>query len=107
MLGFADAGDAGIGNRLTQTVLLRADEAIGERVRTRMRLQSLLVLRVLMCGWLVMAIAASAQEPSSEPVRALSASALVSQLRAGGLVLYFRHTSTDFGQSDDSMTSFD
>jgi phosphohistidine phosphatase SixA len=31
----------------------------------------------------------------------------VSALRAGGFVLYFRHTSTDFGQSDDSMTSFE
>jgi broad specificity phosphatase PhoE len=31
----------------------------------------------------------------------------VSALRAGGFVLYFRHTSTDFGQSDDSMTTFE
>jgi hypothetical protein len=49
----------------------------------------------------------SAQQPSSEPVNELSGPALVSALRAGGLVLYFRHTSTDFGQSDDGMTSFD
>ena len=48
-----------------------------------------------------------AEEPSSEPVHALSGAALVSALRASGFVLYFRHTSTDFGQNDDSMTSFD
>ena len=48
-----------------------------------------------------------AEEPSSEPVHALSGAALVTALRAGGFVLYFRHASTDFGQNDDSMTSFD
>jgi len=48
-----------------------------------------------------------AEEPSAEPVDGLSGRALVSALRGGGFVLYFRHTSTDFGQNDDSMTSFD
>jgi len=40
-------------------------------------------------------------------VHELSGPALLSALRAGGFVLYFRHTSTDFGQNDDSMTTFE
>jgi len=33
--------------------------------------------------------------------------ALVSQLREGGYVLYMRHASTDFGQNDAKMTSYE
>jgi len=33
--------------------------------------------------------------------------ALVSRLREGGYVLYLRHASTDFGQDDSRMTSFE
>jgi hypothetical protein len=32
---------------------------------------------------------------------------LADALRRGGYVIYFRHTSTDFGQNDEGMTSFD
>ncbi len=32
---------------------------------------------------------------------------LVRQIRAGGLVIYFRHTATDFSRRDDAMKSFD
>ena len=28
-------------------------------------------------------------------------------MRDGGLILYFRHTSTDFGQNDDQMTGYE
>ena len=35
------------------------------------------------------------------------AAALLSALRAGGYVLYFRHTATDFGQNDEKMTGFE
>jgi broad specificity phosphatase PhoE len=38
---------------------------------------------------------------------ALSGPALADALRHGGYVLYFRHAATDFGQNDDSMTSFE
>jgi hypothetical protein len=34
-------------------------------------------------------------------------SSLVSKLREGGYVLYMRHASTDFGQNDASMTSYE
>ena len=37
----------------------------------------------------------------------LEGRALGDALRRGGYVLYFRHASTDFGQNDDAMTSFD
>lgn len=38
---------------------------------------------------------------------ALSGAALIKALRNGGYVLYFRHTSTDFGQNDDRMTGYE
>ena len=37
----------------------------------------------------------------------LSGPALLAALRKGGYILYFRHTSTDFGQNDDKMTDFE
>src|SRR5438067_4173639 len=41
------------------------------------------------------------------PKDALSGPALLNALRRGGYVIYFRHTSTDFGQNDEAMTSYD
>ena len=67
-----------------------------------------LILCVFISAWLALcASVVMAEEPSSEPVDALGGAALVSALRAGGFVLYFRHASTDFGQNDDGMTSFE
>ncbi len=63
--------------------------------------------------WAILSLAftlcadALGDEPSAEPVDALGGAALVAALRQGGFVLYFRHTSTDFGQSDEAMTSFE
>jgi phosphohistidine phosphatase SixA len=66
------------------------------------------LLRISLCGWFALFTSGvPAQQLSSEPIHGLSGPALVSALRAGGFVLYFRHTSTDFGQSDDSMTTFE
>jgi len=45
------------------------------------------------------AIAADADTLAGRP--------LVEALKAGGLILYFRHASTDFGQNDDQMTGFE
>jgi phosphohistidine phosphatase SixA len=59
-----------------------------------------LLVLVTLC-WLVPAFAADA------PTETLSGPALVSALRQGGLILYFRHTSTDFGQNDDQMTGYE
>lgn len=52
---------------------------------------------------LVRAQAVSAPAPGVE----LQGRALLSALRAGGFVLYFRHTSTDFGQNDERMTGYE
>lgn len=48
---------------------------------------------------------ALAQSRNSEPQRDLPANELLQGLRGGGYILYFRHTATDFSQSDEAMTS--
>lgn len=50
------------------------------------------------------ALPAIAAEPPSE---SLTGAALLQTLRGGGLILYFRHTSTDFGQNDDAMSGYE
>jgi hypothetical protein len=50
------------------------------------------------------ALPAIAAEPPSE---SLAGTALLQALRGGGLILYFRHTSTDFGQNDDAMSGYE
>jgi phosphohistidine phosphatase SixA len=47
---------------------------------------------------------AFAAEPASST---LSGPALLAALRDGGLILYIRHTSTDFGQNDEQMTGYE
>ncbi|HEX2333742.1 MAG TPA: histidine phosphatase family protein, partial [Burkholderiales bacterium] len=54
-------------------------------------------MRLLLLSLLFLACPALAQ-PSAE---------VLSLLREGGYVLYFRHTSTDFSQNDSRMTSFE
>jgi hypothetical protein len=54
-------------------------------------------MRLTLLSLLVLVGVVSAQ-PSAE---------LVSELRQGGYVLYLRHASTDFGQNDSRMTSFE
>jgi phosphohistidine phosphatase SixA len=44
---------------------------------------------------------------SSLPSRPLPPAQLLSELRRGGYVLYFRHTSTDFSQNDAGMKSYE
>jgi phosphohistidine phosphatase SixA len=60
---------------------------------------------------LLLAAPASAQlvqkELSSLPVRELAPAQLLAELRKGGYVLYFRHTSTDFSQNDAKMKGYD
>src|SRR5258705_12212151 len=71
-------------------------------------------LLLLLSGALV-AVAAPAlpQASAPAPVTAendarplLAGRALVTALRAGGYVLYLRHTSTDFGENDERMTDY-
>ena len=53
--------------------------------------------------------AASAPALSSypEPRQRLQGAALVRALREGGLVIYFRHTATDFSKNDQGMRDYD
>ena len=44
---------------------------------------------------------------AAEAPPALSGATLLAALREGGLIIYFRHTATDFGQSDEQMTGFE
>ncbi len=54
-----------------------------------------------------MAQGAAAPAAVAAPAAQLSGVALRDALRHGGYVLYMRHTSTDFGQNDDAMATFD
>ena len=51
--------------------------------------------------------AASAASASSVSGETLAGPALLKLLRAGGLVIYFRHTATDFSRRDDAMQGYD
>jgi phosphohistidine phosphatase SixA len=55
----------------------------------------------LVLAWLLASPALAADPP------ALAGSQLLAALREGGLVLYFRHASTDFGQNDEQMTGYE
>jgi len=46
-------------------------------------------------------------ERSSLPSRELPPAELLAELRKGGYILYFRHTSTDFSQNDAKMKSYE
>jgi len=46
-------------------------------------------------------------ERSSLPARTLLPAELLSELRKGGYVLYFRHAATDFSQNDERMKSYE
>lgn len=50
---------------------------------------------------------AFAQSAAAAADAPLSGRALADALRTGGYVLFVRHTSTDFGQNDEGMTSFE
>lgn len=69
--------------------------------------------RLLLAGLLAaLALPASAQSPVPNAMGpdwrpALEGRALIDALRGGGYVLYLRHTSTDFGENDAAMTTFE
>jgi len=73
------------------------DHALFARVRAFV---AMLAASVLLAA---VSLPAQAQPAAAE----LAGSALVAALRGGGYVLYFRHTSTDFGQNDDRMTGYE
>jgi broad specificity phosphatase PhoE len=61
-----------------------------------------------MAGALALCVGAALPAIAAEaPSESLAGAALVQALRSGGLILYFRHASTDFGQSDDTMSGYE
>ena len=61
-----------------------------------------------MAAALALSLAAALPATAAEtPSESLTGAALLQALRGGGLILYFRHTSTDFGQNDDAMSGYE
>lgn len=80
-----------------------------ERITARV-----MVCTLCMWAWLAgsaLAQTASAPQPERssyhEPQAQLQGAALVRALREGGLVIYFRHTATDFSKNDQAMRAYD
>jgi hypothetical protein len=63
--------------------------------------------RRCLAALLLCALVAAPLFAAEAPDDSLAGPALLSALRAGGLILYFRHTSTDFGQNDDQMSGYE
>ncbi len=78
--------------------MVRKDSALQQHAMNRLR--GLLLACVTA---LLVATSAAAEAPTA----LLSGPALVAALRGGGLILYVRHTSTDFGQNDDQMSGYE
>lgn len=71
---------------------------------------SLVLALLLVAATLVLPVAAQTAVQSSPSTSAkveLEGAKLLSALRDGGYILYFRHASTDFSANDDGMTSFE
>src|ERR1700704_3901356 len=49
----------------------------------------------------------AAPERSSLPARTLPPAELLTELRKGGYILYFRHAATDFSRNDERMKSYE
>jgi phosphohistidine phosphatase SixA len=63
---------------------------------------------MLLCPCASAQVAArAASERNSLPAREPAPSVLLSELRKGGYILYFRHAATDFSQNDRTMTSYE
>jgi phosphohistidine phosphatase SixA len=75
--------------------------------RATAALSSMLALAGLLLASPAWTQRSAASERSSLPHRPLGASELLSALRRGGYVLYFRHAATDFSQNDEKMKSYE
>jgi phosphohistidine phosphatase SixA len=54
----------------------------------------------------LLAAAPALAQPAAVPSRELAPAELVGQLRQGGLIIFFRHTATDFGENDTRMKGY-
>jgi broad specificity phosphatase PhoE len=75
-------------------------------VRMRMPCRVGLVLGTLAAAALI-ALSSAALAVAAGDTETLSGRPLLAALKAGGLVIYFRHTSTDFGQNDEQMSGYE
>lgn len=76
--------------------------SVRRRVATR-----LAALALVAAGFGIVAPAVGQPANATRAASPLTGAALLAALRQGGYVLYFRHTSTDFGQNDDRMTGYE
>ena len=60
-----------------------------------------------MAGALALCVGAALPAIAEDAPEILTGPALAQALKSGGLILYFRHASTDFGQSDDAMSGYE
>lgn len=74
------------------------------RLRIERRARSLLLAAALIAAILPAPVPA---QDAAAPAPTLAGTALLEALRGGGYILYFRHTSTDFGQSDERMSGYE
>lgn len=87
---------------------VRSAATHGDAAHTGSRRPAPMTRRRMLHRALVLAIAtATLAATASAADTMLTGSALLAALRGGGYVLYLRHTSTDFGQNDETMTTFD
>lgn len=70
------------------------------------RLFAVLALACLACALAHPGLAQDGAGANTAAPEALAGPALLAALRAGGYVLYLRHTSTDFGQSDAPTSDY-
>jgi phosphohistidine phosphatase SixA len=80
--------------------LLRAGAGVRVPRRVALLLGALAAAALIALSGHGAAVAASDTE-------SLAGRPLLAALKAGGLVIYFRHTSTDFGQNDEQMTGYE
>lgn len=72
---------------------------------TLLRLFTALAFALTLASGFVPAVAIADESAATKTT--LAGAQLLAALRRGGYVVYFRHTSTDFGQNDDRMTGFE
>src|ERR1700676_3563954 len=55
----------------------------------------------------LLALCCHGQARAASDAETLAGRPLLAALKAGGMIVYFRHTSTDFGQNDEQMTGYE
>jgi len=75
--------------------------------RTALSFTSLALAAALAMPAWAQLTAGSPSAHSSTPKREVAPAELLSELRRGGYILYFRHAATDFSQNDGNMRSFE